>query len=149
MSERAEPTLADRARATRVVVVGGGIAGLTAAWECARIGMPVVLLEAGTRVGGAIETATLDGIDIDLAAEVFSLSAPALADLIDQLELRADVEPAADESVDVAVAAGDGLRCAGPPTAPASPPTCGRRPCAASWEARASGGPTWTACGLR
>ncbi|WP_223848806.1 protoporphyrinogen/coproporphyrinogen oxidase [Microbacterium hominis] len=109
MSERAEPTLADRARATRVVVVGGGIAGLTAAWECARIGMPVVLLEAGTRVGGAIETATLDGIDIDLAAEVFSLSAPALADLIDQLELRADVEPAADESVAVAVAAGDGL----------------------------------------
>lgn len=109
MSERAEPTLADRARATRVVVVGGGIAGLTAAWECARIGMPVVLLEAGTRVGGAIETATLDGIDIDLTAEVFSLSAPALADLIDQLELRADVEPAADETVAVAVAAGDGL----------------------------------------
>ena len=37
----------------------------------------------------------------DLAAEGFSLSAPALADLIDELGLRADVEPAADESVAV------------------------------------------------
>lgn len=109
MSERAEPDLADRARATRVVVVGGGIAGLTAAWECARIGMPVVVVEADTRVGGAIETATLDGIDIDLAAEVFSLSARPLADLIDELGLRADIEPAADESVAIALAASDGM----------------------------------------
>jgi len=103
------PDLVDRARATRVIVVGGGIAGLTAAWECARIGMPVVLVDAAGRLGGDIETATLDGIDVDLIAETFSLSARALGALIDQLGLREDVEPAADESVAVAAPSANGI----------------------------------------
>ena len=33
--------LAARARETRVVVVGGGLAGLAAAWQCAKVGMAV------------------------------------------------------------------------------------------------------------
>jgi len=107
--EHERPDLVDRARATRVIVVGGGIAGLTAAWECARIGMPVVLVDAAGRLGGDIETATLDGIDVDLVAETFSLSARALGELIDQLGLREDVEPAADESVAVAAPTANGV----------------------------------------
>jgi len=108
-TDRDDVDIAARARATRVVVVGGGIAGLTAAWECARIGMPVVLVEAAGRLGGNIETATLDGIDVDLIAEAFSLRAQALGDLIDELGLRGAVEPAADESIAVAVPAAGGV----------------------------------------
>lgn len=37
-----------------VVVIGGGIAGLTAAWHCARRGLSVVLLEALPRCGGLV-----------------------------------------------------------------------------------------------
>jgi len=39
-----------------VVVVGGGIAGLTAAWYCGRRGMPTALLEAEGLLGGQVAT---------------------------------------------------------------------------------------------
>lgn len=110
MSDKPAADLADRARTTRVVVIGGGIAGLVAAWECARIGMPVTLLEQAPRLGGRIETDELDGITVDLAPEAFSLSAPALAGLLDELGLRAEVEPARDGSVGVALATPGGPR---------------------------------------
>jgi thioredoxin reductase (NADPH) len=52
-----------------VVVVGGGIAGLTAAWYCARRGLPTALLEAEGILGGQIATVnTLD--DWPAAGEV-------------------------------------------------------------------------------
>lgn len=110
MSDKPAADLADRARTTRVVVIGGGIAGLVAAWECARIGMPVTLIEQQPRLGGRIETDELDGITVDLAPEAFSLSAPALAGLLDELELRTEVEPARDGSVAVALATPGGPR---------------------------------------
>jgi thioredoxin reductase (NADPH) len=44
-----------------VVVVGGGIGGLTAAWYCARRGMPTALLEREGLLGGQVATVnTLD-----------------------------------------------------------------------------------------
>lgn len=110
MSDKPAADLADRARTTRVVVIGGGIAGLVAAWECARIGMPVTLIEQQPRLGGRIETDELDGITVDLAPEAFSLSAPALAGLLDELELRTEVEPAREGSVAVALATPGGPR---------------------------------------
>ncbi|GAA3026191.1 protoporphyrinogen/coproporphyrinogen oxidase [Microbacterium dextranolyticum] len=105
MTEHVDPDLAGRAAATRVVVVGGGIAGLVAAWECARIGMPVTLLEATGRLGGSIETVRLDGIAVDLVADAVPRGPGALADLIDDLGLRELVEPAATEVVAIAAAA--------------------------------------------
>jgi len=39
-----------------VVVIGGGIGGLTAAWYCARRGLPTALLEAGGMLGGQVAT---------------------------------------------------------------------------------------------
>ncbi len=35
-----------------VVVIGGGVAGLVAAWECARVGMTVTVLDAADALGG-------------------------------------------------------------------------------------------------
>ena len=40
--------------ATDVVIIGGGIAGLSAAYELQRHNVPFVVLEAGGRAGGVI-----------------------------------------------------------------------------------------------
>ena len=44
-------------RLTSVIVVGGGIAGLSVAYELTRRGVPFVLLERGPRAGGVRTTA--------------------------------------------------------------------------------------------
>jgi monoamine oxidase len=47
---------AQRTRSGRVVVVGGGLAGLTAAYELERAGFDVTILEARDRLGGRVHT---------------------------------------------------------------------------------------------
>ena len=41
----------------RIAVVGGGIAGLTAAWTLRRRGADVTVYEASERLGGKLQTA--------------------------------------------------------------------------------------------
>jgi protoporphyrinogen/coproporphyrinogen III oxidase len=50
---------------TPVVVVGGGIAGLSAAYELMRADVPFLLVEAGSRLGGVILSEAVDGFTID------------------------------------------------------------------------------------
>lgn len=45
----------------RVAVIGGGITGLTAAWQLQRAGLSPTVFEASTRVGGAIGAVQSDG----------------------------------------------------------------------------------------
>ncbi len=51
-----------------VVVIGAGLAGLTAARELTRRGFDVVVLEGRDRVGGRTVTATLAGVPVDRGA---------------------------------------------------------------------------------
>lgn len=52
-----------------VVVVGGGIAGLTAARDLAANGLDVLLLEGSPDVGGKLRTAEVAGLRVDVGAE--------------------------------------------------------------------------------
>jgi len=45
----------------RTVIVGGGITGLSAGYELAKAGRPAILLEPQARLGGVIETETIEG----------------------------------------------------------------------------------------
>ncbi len=73
-----------------LVVVGAGIAGLTVAYDAARAGLDVVVLEAGTETGGLLRRGELGGLAIDLGAESFATRTTGVADLI--ADLNADAQ---------------------------------------------------------
>jgi hydroxysqualene dehydroxylase len=54
-----------------VVVVGGGLAGVVAAWDCASAGANVTLVEVRPRLGGAAYSFERDGLSIDNGQHVF------------------------------------------------------------------------------
>lgn len=70
-----------------VAVVGGGIAGLTAAWELARAGCEVDLYEASGRLGGALAPLTLAGVRVDAGAESFATRTLAVREFIEAIHL--------------------------------------------------------------
>lgn len=77
----------------RVVVVGGGLSGLTAAHRLAqraaqaRRPVEVVVLEAKDRVGGAIWTKRVDGFTIEGGADSFITNKPSGVELCTELGL--------------------------------------------------------------
>ncbi len=76
----------------RVAVVGGGIAGLTAAYELMQRGLDVTVVEAESRFGGKIATSrTVDGLVIEGGADSFLSSKPAGLALCDRLGIRSRV----------------------------------------------------------
>lgn len=93
MTSEPSPELAARAAQQHVVVVGGGIGGLVAARECAKVGMRVTVLEASEALGGSIRTAELDGIAVDVGAESFATRGGHVRALVDELGLSDAVVP--------------------------------------------------------
>lgn len=83
--------LAARAQGRTVAVLGGGIAGLVAALECAKVGLGVVLLERDERPGGVLRPADVAGLRLDVGAESFATRGGGVRSLIDELGLGADV----------------------------------------------------------
>ncbi|HRO31342.1 NAD(P)/FAD-dependent oxidoreductase [Citricoccus sp.] len=76
----------------RAVVVGGGISGLLSAWELARSGHEVTLLEATATLGGCVAPVRAplpDGTELvlDAGAESFAVRTPAVRGLIEELGL--------------------------------------------------------------
>ncbi len=55
----------------RVAVIGGGLAGIAAALDCAQAGARVTLLEVRPRLGGAAYSFERDGLPIDNGQHVF------------------------------------------------------------------------------
>jgi protoporphyrinogen/coproporphyrinogen III oxidase len=75
----------------RVLVIGGGITGLTAAYVLGRAGVPVTLLEAGPRLGGKIATERADGFLIEHGPDSFLTARPAALDLAMELGLGSEL----------------------------------------------------------
>ena len=70
------------------LVVGGGIAGLTAAWELTRAGLRPMLVEARGYTGGLVAAGTIGGVRMDLGAEGFAVRGRAVTSMVDALGLR-------------------------------------------------------------
>lgn len=79
-----------------MVVAGAGISGLAAAYELQCAGVEAVVLEAGDRPGGKIDSAPVGGLSVDSGPDGFVARDPAAAELCRRLGLGPElVEPAA------------------------------------------------------
>jgi oxygen-dependent protoporphyrinogen oxidase len=70
-----------------VLVVGGGITGLTAAYTLGRAGIPTTLVEAADRLGGKVRTESIDGFLVESGPDSFVSYRPAALELARELGL--------------------------------------------------------------
>jgi monoamine oxidase len=79
----------------RIVVLGGGLAGITAALDCAQAGARVTLLEVRPRLGGAAYSFERDGLWLDNGQHVFLRCCTAYRGLLERLgsEHRVAIQP--------------------------------------------------------
>jgi protoporphyrinogen/coproporphyrinogen III oxidase len=75
-----------------VIVVGGGITGLTAAYELQRRGCRAIVLERAARAGGLILTDRVDGFTIEGGPDSLLTSKPAALDLARELGLGDQIQ---------------------------------------------------------
>lgn len=76
-----------------VLVVGGGISGLVAAYELGRAGVPVTLIEAGPRLGGKVGTEHVEGYVVERGPDSFLVGKPAAVQLCRDLGLAGALVP--------------------------------------------------------
>ncbi|MFD6418823.1 protoporphyrinogen oxidase [Streptomyces sp. NPDC060194] len=79
----------------RIVVVGGGIAGLAAAHRLVGTGAEVTVLEASSRVGGKLYAGELAGLRVDFGAESMLARRPEAVDLARAVGLGDALQPPA------------------------------------------------------
>ena len=76
---------------TTVAVVGGGLAGITAALRCADAGARVTLLEGRSRLGGLTHSFKRGELDVDNGQHVFLRCCTAYLGLLDRLGVTGSV----------------------------------------------------------
>jgi squalene-associated FAD-dependent desaturase len=90
----------------RTVVVGGGLAGISAALRLADLGRPVVLVEKRPRLGGAAFSFTRDGLSVDNGQHVFLRCCAGYRWFLDRIGGRDSV--VLQDALDIPVLAPDG-----------------------------------------
>lgn len=70
-----------------IIVVGSGIAGLTAAHELQKAGHDVLVLESQDNVGGRMRTVDWEGFKVDIGAKFVTTSDRSLLELVDEVGL--------------------------------------------------------------
>ena len=91
----------DARRRLKTAVIGGGLAGITAALALVGEGAEVTVLEAKPRLGGATRSFARDGLVIDTGQHVFLRCCTAYLDLLGQLGMagHAPIQPRFDVTV--------------------------------------------------
>ena len=83
--------MTDNTAGDNVIVVGAGIAGLTAAYRLRKAGLTVTVLERAAHVGGRMSTLTRDGYRVDLGASLLPWSYRQMLGLISEAGLAGEI----------------------------------------------------------
>lgn len=75
----------------QVVIVGGGISGLSAAYFLLEAGFRPLLIEKSNRFGGLIRTDFIDGCELEAGPDSFIAAKPAVASLARKLGIEAEI----------------------------------------------------------
>jgi len=75
----------------RLLVIGGGLSGLSAAWHARRAGVFVRLLESAPQTGGVVQTYQGNGYMAEAGPNSLVLSSPAILDLLRALGLESEI----------------------------------------------------------
>ncbi|MCB0186547.1 MAG: FAD-dependent oxidoreductase, partial [Caldilineaceae bacterium] len=86
-----------------VLILGGGIAGLSAAWQLQQAGVHYTVIEAADHWGGMIQSAVFEGFVADGGPETFITRKPELWNLGLALGLEAVMTPIKSETSGAAV----------------------------------------------
>jgi oxygen-dependent protoporphyrinogen oxidase len=76
-----------------VVIIGGGLAGLTAAWRLGRAGRRATVLEAHSAVGGPISGHVLAELELDAGTEELATRSGKLLPILAELGFSAETTP--------------------------------------------------------
>jgi oxygen-dependent protoporphyrinogen oxidase len=74
-----------------VAIIGGGISGLSTAYHLAKAGISSTLIERRPRLGGVIQTDTVEGCVIEAGPDSFLSAKPWAMELIDELGMGSEV----------------------------------------------------------
>jgi protoporphyrinogen oxidase len=73
---------------TDLLILGGGIAGLSAAWTAKQHGLSALVLEAGERPGGLLDSFTTGGFRFDNGVHLSFASEPEVREIFDRTPYR-------------------------------------------------------------
>lgn len=74
-----------------VVIIGGGISGLSTAYYLGKAGIPATLIERAPRLGGVIQTGLVNGCVLEEGPDSFLSAKPAALELIHEVGLSSEV----------------------------------------------------------
>ncbi len=69
----------------RVVIIGGGISGLTTAFYLSKLGVRSIIVEKSKRLGGLIQTESIAGCQIEAGPDSYLAAKPAVTELAAEL----------------------------------------------------------------
>src|SRR3954452_15141685 len=71
----------------RVVIIGGGISGLSTAYYLRKAGISVTIIERAPRLGGVIQTEGVEGCTVEYGPDSFLSAKPAAREIVEEIGL--------------------------------------------------------------